>query len=104
MNKKLVIIVTLAFTVVSAVGVALWMRGADERLLSELEADHRPADAIPRLRRMVEHDPSLLLPQQWLLRLEIETGDLNSAQKRLNLPKSRTPVPTAPLQAPAFSI
>ena len=91
MKKIATIILVLLGVAAVAAGAAFWLRGSDERMFSALEAEQRPSGAVARLQKIVDKHPEDLNAQKWLLRLEIENGDLSAAQNRLTLLQVKAP-------------
>jgi tetratricopeptide (TPR) repeat protein len=90
--KKILTAATVVLALGAAAGAtAFYLRGSEERLFSALEAGKRPSGALSTLRKILLDNPDDLPAQKWALRLEIETGDLNAAQNRLNLLQVKAP-------------
>lgn len=82
--------------------LALMIAGCRGDLISRLEQGDRPDGAREKLQALAVHDPNNLKVQAWLIRLELEDGDLAAAEKRLSMLKIKAPRDYATISGTCF--
>ena len=84
--------IVAAALIAGALLIAAYLGGVFQRdLFSQLEAEKRPRQARAKLEKMTAQNPDDMRAQGWLLRLELEDGDLQKAEQRLGLLLVKTP-------------